>query len=222
MKMRIAAILTLLLAFLSVNGLADMPPDPGYTRVGLSIHLEAADDFPAYRFFVVSGNMAREIMIKKGEKVVVDSLGGGARYRAGKVVAIPVASLSSFGTDTTGPKFKEMESAIVEGGVLGVIQLIEHSFRQDVRNSEAKSYTAPVYRLKKTEDGKVTAELVSGGKSDKNADSNTGSFYSTDPKTPAFWATVTGGSLATLAFIFIGVWAVRRSKTKSADLGSQQ
>jgi hypothetical protein len=100
--------------------------------------------------------------------------------------------------------------------------LIRHTFSQDVRSSEAKSYTAPVYRLEKTADGKVTAVLVSGGKSEKKTDSSTGSFYSTDPKTPAFWATVTGGSLATLAFIFIGVWAVRRSKTKSAVLGSQQ
>lgn len=33
-------------------------------------------------------------------------------------------------------------------------------------------------------------------------------------KPPTFWATVGGGSLMTLAFIFFDVWAIRRSDTK--------
>jgi len=221
MKLRNSVISILLLSFLAASGLADVAPDPGYTRVSLSIHIEAKDDFPEYRFFVVSGDMAREVAVKKGAESVVSSLGGGARYRSGRFVAVPAASLASYGSAPAGEQLKAMTGAIVRGETPGTVELITHEFSRDVRNSEASGWTGPRYRLERTEGRGVTAVLVSGGAGDKKSDSTSG-FYSTDPKTPAFWAAVAGGSLMTLAFIFFGVWALRRSRERSVGKGIQQ
>lgn len=216
------SILFALLVGLVSNAAADIAPEPGFTRVRLNILIEAKDDFPDFRFFLVSGDMVKEIAIKTGDRTTVGPLGGGARYNAGSVVAIPARDLDRFGENPTGEKLKELEAAIAQDQIAGTIKLIAHSFGRDVRQAEASRWKEPLYRFEKKAEKGITAVLVSGGANENKNDSGKGTFYSTEPKPTAFWTAVVGGSLITLAFIFIGVRLVRRSKTKPAEVGSQQ
>lgn len=199
---------------------ADVPPDPGYKRVSLSIIVEPIDDLSDYRFFLKSGFELREYTLKKGEKVTMSSMGGGALYRNGKLLAVPKASLKGLDETPSGDRLNPMQKAIADGAVPGTITLIEHAFTRDVRTAEAKGLKDPQYRLEKDGDKGVKAVLVSGGMAENTTGGNTDSYYSTGPKSPAFWATIAGGSLITLAMIFFGVYVLRRSKAGAGNVGS--
>ena len=108
-----------------------------------------------------------------------------------------------------------MQQAIYDGKVNGTIVLVKHGFIRDVPTAEAAGAKDPVYRLEKDAEKGVKATLVTGGQTSNKAGNTQGSYYSTEPKTPEFWATVVGGVLLTLAFICAGVFIIRRSKMKS-------
>ena len=200
--------------------LADVPPDPGYKRVSLSIIVEAADDLSDYRFFLKSGFDLKEYTLKKGEKVTMSSMGGGALYRNGKLLAVPKASLAGLDETPSGDRLNPMQKAIADGTVPGTITLIEHAFTRDVRAAEAKDLKDPEYRLEKDGEKGVKAVLVTGGTGKNMTGGTTDPYYSTDPKPPAFWATVAGGSLLTLAMIFFGVYVLRRTRAGAGNVGS--
>lgn len=199
---------------------ADVPPEPGHKRVSLSLIVEPADDFAEYRFFLKSGFALKEFALKKGEKVTMSSMGGGALYRNGKFFAVPKKALIGLTDEPTDDKVNPLQMALLEGKVPGTIELIDHSFVRDVRVAEATNWKDPLYRLEKDAKKGIKAILVSGGKVESTTSGTTGSYYSTEPKTPAFWGTVVGGSLLTLALIFLGVYVLRRSKAGSEGAGS--
>ncbi len=216
--MTIAAVCVILFAAVAI--IADVPPDPGYKRVSLSIIVEPMDDLSDYRFFLKSGFDVREYNLKKGEKITISSIGGGALYRNGKLLAVPKASLAGLDETPSSDRLNPMQKAIADGTVPGTITLIEHSFSRDVRASEAKGLKDPQYRLEKDGEKGVKAVLVSGGNVENKSAGTTDPYYSTEPKPPAFWATVAGGSLLTLAMIFFGVYALRRTKAGVGNVGS--
>lgn len=200
---------------------ADVPPDPGYKRDSLSIIVEPMDDFADYRFFLKSGFDLKEYTLKKGEKVTMPPMGGGALYRNGKFLAVPKKSLVGLSETASNEKLNPMQKAIADGSVPGTITLIEHGFIRDVRSAEASSLKDPVYRLERNAESGIKAVLVSGEVSETKTGGNSGSFYSTDPQSPAFWMTVAGGLLFTVAFILLGAWIARRKKSVSSPMGSQ-
>ena len=88
MYCRILAIF-FLLAITAGPLMADVAPDPGFVSVRINLVLETDDDLSGIRFFVLSGDIVREIVVKRGEQMTVNPLGGGARYRSGTLIAVP-------------------------------------------------------------------------------------------------------------------------------------
>lgn len=197
-----------------VSAFADVPPEPGSKRVVLGIIVEPADEFADYRFFLKNGFDLKEYTLKKGEKVTISSMGGGALYRNGKFLAVPKTALTGMSEEPSGDKLNAMQKAIADGTVPGTIELVDHSFVRDVPTAEATGWISPVYRIEKDGEKGVKAVLVSGGQADPKA-AGTTSPYASGVPTPAFWAAVAGGSLLTLAFIFLGVYVLRRSKANA-------
>lgn len=194
---------------------ADVPPSPGYKRITQKLIIEPKDDFADYRFFIKVGADLREYVLKKDQLTTVESMGGGAWYRNGKFLAVPKKALIGLSETATDQKLNALQQAIYDGKVTGTITLIEHGFIRDVPTAEAAGAKDPVYLLEKDAEKGVKATLVTGGQNSNKAGNTQGSYYSTEPKTPEFWATVVGGVLLTLAFICLGVFAIRRSKMKS-------
>ena len=218
-KLQPLIVLLMVFAF-SIAAFADVPPDPGYKRVSLSIIVEPADDFADYRFFLKNGFDLKEYTLKKGEKITMSSMGGGSLYRNGRFLAVPKKELIGLSESPSDDKLNPMQKAIADGSVSGTIVLIDHSFVFDVSTAEAEKWTSPVYRLEKDVEKGIKAVLLSGGKPGTKAAGTTNPYSSAEPKTPAFWATVVGGSLATLALIFFGVFALRRSKARNGGAQS--
>lgn len=206
----------------ALTAFADVPPDPGYKRVSLSINIEPADDFADYRFFLKNGFDLREYTLKKGEKFTISSMGGGALYRNGTFLAVPKRSLAGLSETLEAPseRLNPMQKAIAGGSLPGTVILVEHGFVRDVPKAEAAGLESPTYRIEKDGEKSVKAVRVAGEKRESNSNGTAGTYYSTEPKTPTFWGTVVGGSLLTLAFIFFGVFALRRSKAGSEGAGS--
>ncbi len=210
-KLQPIFILSIVAAFFA-SAFADVPPDPGQKRVVLSIIVETVDDLADYRFFLKNGFDLKEYTLKKGEKVTISSMGGGALYRNGKFFAVPKKALTGMSEEPSGEKLNPMQKAIADGSVPGTIELIDHSFIRDVPTAEAANWKDPLYRLEKDDEKGIKAVLVSGGQPKNKTAGATNPYSAGEPKTPAFWATVAGGSLLTLALIFFGVFALRRSK----------
>lgn len=219
--MKRSLVLPMLFVIASLFGaaIADVPPDPGYKRVSLNLIVEPAEDFVDYRFFIKCGSDMNEVVLKKGEPVTIKPLGGGSYYRLGTFLAVPKANLTSLSDTATGSELSALKKAVYDGKVAGTIELIKHGFVRDVPVREAASLKDPAYRIEKDANTVLKATQVSGG-GDNKGEAGTGfTIYSTDPKPPAFWVAVGGGSLMTLAFIFLGVWVIRRSKSKGVELG---
>ena len=194
---------------------ADVPPDAGYKRITQKLVIEPKDDFTDYRFFIKVGADLREYVLKKDVLTTVESMGGGAWYRSGRFIAVPKKELAGLSETATDQRLSPLQQAIYDGKVNGTIVLVEHGFSRDVPTAEAAGAKDPVYRLEKDAEKGVKATLVTGGQTSNKAGNTQGSYYSTEPKTPEFWATVVGGVLLTLAFICTGVFIIRRSKMKS-------
>lgn len=200
---------------------ADVPPDPGYKRVTLSIIVDPTDDFADYRFFLKSGFDLKEYALKKGERITISSMGGGSLYRNGEFLAVPKRALVGLSESPSGERLNPMQKAIADENVPGTIVLIDHGFVRDVRSADASTLKDPIYRLEKAPESGIKAVLVSGGAIENKTSGNTGGLYSADPKSPAFWATVAGGLLFTFAFILFGAWIVRKKRSGSSAIGSK-
>ncbi|MBK6750039.1 MAG: hypothetical protein KA956_11090 [Pyrinomonadaceae bacterium] len=218
-KLQPLVIVLVICAFFA-SAFADVPPDPGYNRVSLSIIVEPAEDLADYRFFLKNGFDLKEYTLKKGEKVTISLMGGGALYRNGTFLAVPKKALAGMNEEPSGDRLNPMQKAIADGTVPGTIKLIDHSFVRDVPTAEASKWKDPFYRIEKDGDSGIKAVLVSGGQAESKTAGTTDPYYSNEPKTPAFWATVVGGSLLTLALIFFGVFVLRRSKAGAGSAGS--
>ena len=211
------SIIGLLLAIFCTAGivLADILPDPGYKRVSLNLIVQPQEDFADYRFFVKTGAQINEIKLKKGEPFVIRPQGGGSFYRSGTLLAVPKTSIAKLSETANGSDLNEMQKAIYDGKVLESTELVRHSFIRDVPIKDAAKIKDPVFKIEKSE-STVKATLVGGN---TNETENNKTQYSREPKTPLFWATVAGGSLLTLAFIFVGVWIMRRTRSKHGAFG---
>lgn len=212
MKVSIIGLLLVVLCMVG-SAFADIPPEPGYKRVSLNLIVEPKEDLNDYRFFIKTGAQLNEIKLKKGEQFKITPQGGGAFYRSGTLIAVPKGSLSKLSEAANGSELNELQKAIYDGKVSGAIELVKHGFIRDVPVKDAAGMKDPVYLIERSDDG-VKATLVAGNTEPVNT-----TQYSREPKTPMFWASVAGGSLMTLAFIFLGVWLIRRTKIKSPQFG---
>jgi hypothetical protein len=198
---------------------ADLAPPNGYTRISVGIILETKDDLADYRFFLVSSNLVKEILVKKDERATVGPLGGGARYSSGRIVAIPSKGLTTFGEKPVDVRLRDMEYAVAGGQIAGTITLLEHSFAREVPDAEAAGWKDAVYRLEKDAETGIKAVWVSGGANESKKGDGV-AFTIVDISRPASiaeWTTIAGGVLMTLAFLSLGLWVFVRSFKKSAQ-----
>ena len=93
--MKKSVFLILLVTFFSfvISANGDVPPDPGQKRITLKFIVESQEDLSDYRFFLKTGAELKEYVFKKGEKMTIESMGGGAFYRNGKFLAVPKKAL---------------------------------------------------------------------------------------------------------------------------------
>jgi hypothetical protein len=160
-KLQPLVILVAICAFFAAV-FADVPPDPGYKRVSLSIIVEPAEDFADYRFFLRNGFDLKEYTLKKGEKVTISSMGGGALYRSGTFLAVPKKSLEGLSETLEAPsdRLNPMQKAIADGTIPGTITLVEHGFVRDVPTREAAGLESPTYRIEKDSEKSVKAVRI--------------------------------------------------------------
>ncbi len=215
--MRITSVFWLVFFISSVTGpvCADVPPDPGFVRQTANLTLETADDFPQYRFFIVSLNNVEEIHLVKGKPTVLTGSGRGGATRVGTLWAIPVATIGEDLGASAQEKLLDLRSALKEKRLNGAVDLLTHNFQTTIRKEDRVNWKDPVYRIENDENNGVKSIRVSGGGDPQTKVVGGSPFYSTEPKTWIFWASVVGGSLLTLVLITAGVWAFRPKRAKN-------
>lgn len=208
-------ILVFVFAMFAVPLHADIPPDPGFKRVDVSMTIELQENIPDYRLFVITGDRVEELHLKKGESKTLYPSGGGARYGAGNVYAIPSISLK--------PDESPNESNV--RSLAGVIPLLTHYFRKTVHDSETRGSGDVRYRIERRTDGPIAVQVndIDNSGSDIDASNNRTnqngvSFGITNINrsvTPFGLITIAGGVLITLTIVIAGIiWFVRKGPLK--------
>lgn len=210
MYCRILAIF-FLLAITAGPLMADVAPDPGFVGVRINLLLETDDDLSGIRFFVLSGDIVREIVVKRGEQMTVNPLGGGARYRSGTLIAVPAKSIEI--PTGSGDLPADLQAKLLKNEIPGTITLLTHSFRRDVRKADEGKWKDALFKLQRVGATGVSASQVSGGNPNDSPEQPPGPFSPVVDKSPLFWVSVGVGSVLTLVFIFAGAWVFRRSRS---------
>jgi hypothetical protein len=211
MYKRLSPIIVLTLLLGSQSIFADVAPPEGYVKVSRSIVIRTDDDLSAYRFLLVSGNLVREVVPIKGDKVVVSGLGGGARYSGGTLYAVPRGSVTSFPTTPSSDQSQDMADRLIGAKVPGAVELLREGFSAEVRKEEAATISDAEYRISKTANG-VTAEKTDAQRPLNSAPSpSTVMPVSSDVVPP-----VAAGLLLSAFVVGGGLW-LRRSNSKRKD-----
>jgi hypothetical protein len=193
----------LVVGLLPSTMLADVPPDPGFTRQPADLILETEGDLSAYRFFLEMAVSVEEIKFTDGRKVIEAANRGGA-MRFGKLIAVPLKDMSAISGDLSGPL---LESHLRQKKFPNAKELISHGFQQTISIAEKPLWKDPVYKISAV-NGEITATKVSGG---------TGAGV-VSRSTEYLWPIViVSGAVAvlfTLAIVALGVWLFRRKKKK--------
>lgn len=184
---------------------ADVAPDPGMVRVKIDLVIETKEDLSDYRFFLDFYGDLREVGIKSKGRTTIPSMGGGARYSSGKLLAIPKKSLSEFEDKLSTEQLNNLSESIKNKKIEGVIDLASHRFSQDIPAGETLGET--YYVVKREEDTLKATKIAD----DKPKSTTTQQLISSDSRKNF----VVSGILITLGVLFIGIWAFRKSKKRS-------
>jgi len=198
--------LALLTIFFSSPALGDVAPDPGYKRISLKLIVETEDDLSDFRFFIRSGAEVEEVVVTKGERTEIEPLGGGAYYSSGKLIAVPKKNLTGLSERPTDGKLNELQKAVYDGKAPEMIDLVNHSFAREVRESDASGYQDPVYRIEKDPLTGVRAVQVSGGTNISNTGVSSGLRFWGSPA-----VAIVAGIFLLFGIAILGIWYFRRS-----------
>lgn len=193
----------------SMTAFADVPPDAGFTRVYPNLIFEAREDFPDFRFFLLTPIDIEEISLKKGEPQTIEASGRGGPKRFLTLLAIPKDKLSQFGAaeKLSAEQLETLHQSVRDKKIEGVLELIKHTFQKDVPTAQKNNWKNPKYNLEKDAEKKIKAVEAGAIEPTKNQLS-TGR---TDTTQSAFaLKTITAGILLSLAFAAFGIWAIRR------------
>src|SRR6185369_14539048 len=91
---------------------ADIAPDPGMVRVKIDLVIETTEDLSDYRFFLDFYGDLREVAVKSKGRTTIPSMGGGARYNSGKLLAIPKKSLSGFDEKLSTEQLENLSASL--------------------------------------------------------------------------------------------------------------
>ncbi len=200
--------LTSMLSAVAVMG--DAPADPGFSFATINLQIESVEDFPGYRFFLVTPIDAEEFSIKNAEKASFGEGRGGPRNYA-TLIAVPRSSFPATEDKLTADEREELERSIRELKIDGAIKLASHNFRRQVPSSQAGGVFTTIYRLERNDSAGISATAVSIGGED--ATDGVRSFYILDIF-PIMVFIVTG-SLLSLAAVVLGLWLFRRTRRQA-------
>lgn len=188
--------------------MADAPADPGFSFATINLTIEAAEDFPEYRFFLVTPIDAEEFSIKKSETASFGEGRGGPR-NYGTLIAVPRSSFPATEDNLTADERDELERSIRELKIAGAIKLASHNFRRQVPSSRAGGIFTTIYRLERNDAAGIVATAVSIGGEDGTDGMRL--FYILD----IFPIIVVTGALFSLAVIVLGIWLFRRTRRQT-------
>jgi hypothetical protein len=197
-------ILILFVLIFSVCIFADVPPARNEMRIFVDLAFTPRDDFADYRFFLAYGGGLNEIEVKKDVPIILEGSKHGGQLRTSYLIAVPKKELE--GVDKMSDEQEQKIVVSVFGkDNKGYIELIKHTFQEDIPISERVNKIYPVYELKR--EGNLPKLFDGQGISKKISDEEESIITSAKYEE----ATITGGILMTLASIFIGVFLFRKS-----------
>jgi hypothetical protein len=188
--------------------LADVPPDPGYTRVHPNLIFEASENFADFRFFLQTPIDIEEITVKKGETQTIDSSARGGPKRFVTLLAIPKSKLTEYGEKLSEEQLKTLHQSVRDKQIDGVIELVKHTFQKDVPAAEKNNWKNPKYSLEKDSTNGIKA--VESGKIEPTKNQLAGAS-SESAGTGFGLMTIIAGILISLAVLCGGLWAIFRS-----------
>jgi hypothetical protein len=191
---------------------ADIAPNPDEARFSYPLIIETTDEVSDYRFFLNFSGDLREIEVKSNGTSEIPSMGGGARYSSGMIIAIPKKFLNDFPNkiessyDDIGKRFSDL----IREKKIGVIELGTHSFSRLIKKSESANYINAPYKLEKDiENGlKLTKLEIPKGKSGMDF-----SMYGVQKSLTTFGYIVLV-SFPTAAIVILGIWLFRKKGRK--------
>jgi hypothetical protein len=199
--------LTLILFFVlfSIVANADVPPPSDQKRILNDLSITLRDDFADYRFFIAYGGGLEEIMPKKDVPLLLEANKHGGQQTHSFIVAIPKADL---------PESEKLSEELQQKLVLSVIgrkhagyvELIQHTFREDVPKTEAADKKVAEIDIKRIDSlpKAVESKGVVAKQGDQKLEINNSAGLGN--------ATIIGGILITLAVLFGGVFLFRKSR----------
>lgn len=204
--------LGLIISMFTVFAKADIAPNPDEARFSYPLIIETTDDVSDYRFFLNFSGDLREIEVKSKGRSEIPSMGGGARYSSGMIIAIPKKFLNDFPNkiessyDDIGKRFSDL----IREKKIGVIELGTHSFSRLIKKSESANYINAPYKLEKDiENGlKLTKLEIPKGKSGMDF-----SMYGIKKSLTTFGYLILIG-FPTAAIIILGIWLFRKKGRK--------
>jgi hypothetical protein len=197
-------VLILFVLIFSVCVFADVPPARNEMRILVDLAFTPRDDFADYRFFIAYGGGLNEIEVKKDVPVILEGSEHGGQLRTSFLIAIPKKELEGVDKISDEQEQKIVVSVFRKDNK-GYIELIKHTFQEDIPIGERVNKIYPVYELKR----EGSLPKLFDGKGISKKVSNEEELIITSAKYQE--ATIIGGVLMTLVSIFIGVFLFRKS-----------
>ena len=190
---------------------ADVPPEPGTSRLSVPLTLETNDDLSDYRFFLESPSRMEEVAIQKGQSTVVGPEGHAGASRIVTLWAIPKTSITGDLPLADPARLEVVDTALRDGKVAGSVKLLSHSFQTTISDAGKSQWKDPVYRITKDDTKGPTAALVSGG-----AAIASGNGYATKSSDRSLQIAMIGGVLFLVAAVGFGLWLMRQAAKNQA------
>ena len=216
-RRKISAVLAAMIALFAVAR-ADVPPEPGNSRISVPLTLETSADLSDYRFFIESPMRLEEIAVQKGTPTVIPAEGRAGAGRIVTVWAVPRKSITDESAFTDPSKLQDTDTALREGQVAGAIKLFSHSFQTTVPDAERSAWENPVYRLTHDEQKGLVATRTGGeaGKTGQTGQKNSAAPVGTKSSERSLQIALIGGAIFVLAAVGLGLWFLRRAAKNQA------
>jgi hypothetical protein len=186
---------------------ADVPPARNEMRIFVDLAFTPRDDFADYRFFIAYGGGLNEIEVKKDVPVILEGSKHGGQLRTSSLIAIPKKELEGVGKMSDEQEQKIVVSVIRRDNK-GYIELIKHTFQEDIPIGERVNKIYPVYEIRR--EANLPKAFEGQGISKKINDEEEAIITFAKYEK----ATIIGGVFLTLAVLLLGVYLFRRSRKK--------
>lgn len=219
MNKKIRTVLLLIFVFV-MSAKADVAPDPDEMRVVADLYITTEADVSDYRFFLDFYGDLREVEVKSKASTIIESMGGGARYSSGTLIAIPKNKLKDFSAKPTKEQISAFSNSIKDKSIES-IELGKHQFINTIKISHRKNWTYPTYRIEregntlrmlKANDITPKISLEEESKMRRTGGVDFALFGISKSLTPLGYMIVVG--FPTIAIIVLGIWLFRRKGRK--------